>query len=400
MKLTIRRKNMRLYKIELYKLCRKKLFSAGLVCIIAFLLLVFLQHLNSAVSTVNGTKYRGYEAVMADRQITEEFKGTLTDKKLQLIADKYGFPQISEQSGEITNENFLNRFVMNYASDGYLHDRNDYQAATKVLPLADSQLSEVHDFTGEDIYLACFTGWDSYREWYYMCLLLVSILILYSVATVFSAEEQTGTKPLLFTTQEGPAKDMAAKFAAAYTLSIGLWAVITLSGLFLYGMVYGWDSFSCLSTLVSGWNEPLIPFGTLLVQTYALSLLGILELCALTLCMSACFHSAFHSVSAAGACWGLPLLVLPLLHGIYRVLLASSLEASTLTLWGRILFPVHILVYASPFFMINHNTISELDALTSGQTGRMIWITAVSAAIVTVLCAVTAYYKYRKVRIK
>ena len=193
---------------------------------------------------------------------------------------------------------------------------------------------------------------------------------------------------------------MAAKFAAAYTLSIGLWAVITLSGLLLYGMVYGWDSFSCLSTLVSGWGEPLIPFGTLLVQTYALSLLGILELCALTLCMSACFHSAFHSVSAAGACWGLPLLVLPLLHGIYRVLLASSLEAPALTIWGRILFPVHILVYASPFFMINHNTISELDALTSGQTGRMIWITAVSAAIVTVLCAVTAYYKYRKVRIK
>lgn len=391
---------MRLYKTELYKLCHKKLFPIGLISILAFVLLIFLQHLNSVTTTINGIEYQGYDAVKADRQITEEFKGILSDEKLQKIVDKYGFPQKAEQSQELINENFLNRFVMTYASDGYLYDGNDYQTATKVLPLAQSQLCEIPALTGEGIYFAYYAGWDTYREWYYMCLILVSVLILYTVSTVFSVEDQNGTKPLLFTTQEGPVKDMGAKFAAAFTLSIILWSGITLFGLLLHGIVYGRDSFACLSGLVSGFSEPMIPFGALLTQTFALSLLGILELCALTLCISACFHSAFHSVSAATACWGTPLLALPLLHGVYGILMASSLEPSVLIVWSKILFPIHMLVYASPFFLIHFETISELDALTSGQNSQMIWIAAVSAAAVTVLCVTAACHKYRKVRIK
>lgn len=387
---------MRLYKTELYKLCHKKLFVIGIVCILSILLAVFYMNLKSVVSTVNGIEYRGYKAVMADRQITREFTGPLTDDTIQQIVVKYGFPQKVERYYGFSDSNFLNNFVATYASDGYLNDWDDYRIATKSVPLTKTDLNGLIDMTGHEIWFAYYDGWEYYPEWYYLGMIMVSILLLCIVSTTFSSEEQSNTKPLLFTTLEGPAKDTHAKIAAAFTLSIGLWLAVTIFSLLLYNIVYGTDSLNCLAALVVDFSEPLISFRMLLAQSLFLSLLGILELCTVTLCISAYCRSTFHSIAVCAFYWVMPLLGLLVLRGIIQILLASSLEQSVLSVYSLILFPFQLMLYAAPFYLINHDIVSELDAILSNQGTNAFAICSLFAAVVTLLCTVGAYRRYRK----
>lgn len=388
---------MRLYKTELYKLCHRKIFPIGVFCILSVLFLFLCQNLGAIRTTVNGVTYHGYEAVRIDRQITEEFKGVLTDDKIQQIVDKYGFPSQVEKYYGVADGNFLNRFVMTYTSNGYLHGWDDYRLATKALPLAGTVLGQIRELTGKDIYFAYYDGWAYYTEWYYLGMLMVSILILCMVSSVFSQEEQLGTKPLLFTTQEGPMKHIFAKFAAGFTLSVGLWMAITFFSVILYGSVFGWDSMRCLADLVVDFSEPTIPFGILLVKAMFLSLLGILELCALTLCISAGCRSMFHSVVTAALVWSLPLPAQMIQGGIIQLLLAASLSNSALTVWGMIIFPFQLLVYSMPFYMLaSHVIVSELDAIWSNQGVPAYGVVVCLSAVITILGMISAWRRYRR----
>ncbi|MDE6845606.1 MAG: hypothetical protein K2J99_07555 [Lachnospiraceae bacterium] len=392
---------MRLYKTELYKLCHRKIFLIGVICIPSVLLLLFCQHIASERSTINGKEYHGYEAIKADRQITEEYKGVLTDEKLQQIAAKYGFPQKVEKYYGLTDGNFLNSFVMTYASDGYFYDWEDYRIATKTLCIDDTALGELRTMSGQDIWFAYYAGWSTCLESYTLAMIMVSILIICIVSTVFSNEEQSGTKPLLFTTKEGPAKDTHAKIAAAFTLSVTLWTVITLFSLLMYGMTYGLDGLYCLAALVLGWGEPMIPFGTLLLESTLLSLLGILELTAATLCISARCRCTFHSVSAAVLGWIMPILAFMILSGVYQILSSSSLPYSVLRVWAWILFVVHLLIYSSPFYLTySHAIISELSALSFNTGFEAYFIVPAFAVIIAILCVVGGWRRYRKHSVK
>lgn len=84
---------MKLYKMELYKLIHRKIVVIGVFCVIGILLFFFMIKVADEFAYVNGVTYTGYQAVQINRQITEEFKGVLTDEKVDAIVGKYGFPQ-------------------------------------------------------------------------------------------------------------------------------------------------------------------------------------------------------------------------------------------------------------------------------------------------------------------
>lgn len=83
---------MRLYKMELYKLCHKKSFVAGLLFILLIGCFFFYEDVKVQRCVVNGVEYTGFQAIRANRQITEEFQGVLTDDTVEQIIEKYGFP--------------------------------------------------------------------------------------------------------------------------------------------------------------------------------------------------------------------------------------------------------------------------------------------------------------------
>ena len=93
--------SMRLYKMELYKLLYRKMFWISLAAVLGILTAYFtFVCVGEERTTIDGTLYTGLEAVSRDREITEEFKGILTDEKARRIIDQYGLPsQIEENYG-------------------------------------------------------------------------------------------------------------------------------------------------------------------------------------------------------------------------------------------------------------------------------------------------------------
>ncbi len=79
---------MKLYRMELYKLCHRKIVYAGTIFLTVVLLLFYSMKISEEWAYVDGVLYEGFEAIQKNREITEEFKGLLTDEKVDAIVEK------------------------------------------------------------------------------------------------------------------------------------------------------------------------------------------------------------------------------------------------------------------------------------------------------------------------
>lgn len=359
---------MRLYKMELYKICHKKIFIVGVVCIVVIMLLFLWP---DERTTVDGVTYTGYAAVQKDREIAEKYKGILTDEKAAQIVAEYGFPhKVEPRWGYFRDANFLNQFVTDYLSDGYIYDWNDYRIASCIYPIAVTELGEAKELSRREIELAYYKGWRVFWETLPVGMILGSILILFSISTIFAGEGQVKMLSLLFTAIEGKNKDIHAKIAAAFTVAAAIWAGVFLLILFVCGAIYGLDGLTCYSGIVLGYGilvpEMWLPAQYFIILAIVLSFLGTLTLCAVTICISACFKSSFHAVVTAAICYGAP------------VLLAMFIENS---------YTARFLSIA-PVFMATYEFMFDIYD---------IWLMPVGiAAAASVYCIFAAYRKYRR----
>lgn len=396
---------MRLYKIELYKLCYKKSFLAGFLAVLLIGFFFFCEDVRLQYCVINGTEYTGWKAIRANRKITEEFRGILTDEKVAQIVEKYGFPGGEPGRYNCLAGNFLNTFVMEYVSDGYNNGWDDYKLATRTIPLADSELGRHHTAAGMDIRLEYYDGWESFLDQLGVLMLGISMLILYIVSIVFSEEEQIGMKPLIFTSKQGPCADTLAKIAVSFSISTGIWFLSVSFYLLLYCTVYGTDGLHCMASLIilyHFWETPLLmqPVINYLAARLLASLLAVLELCAITICVSARCRSSFHAIVTAGICYVMPFLGF--------VLFQSGIALTTIyqgnhqmhpvlqTIWVDFLYLISRLIFSSPtYLMCDRDVLLEIAGI--GTIGlRNVSITLSIAAILSVLCTVGAYRRYRK----
>lgn len=361
---------MALYKMEIYKICHRKIFVVSSVCVIVILLFAFGMQVLDEEATVDGVRHIGYRAVQINRQITEEFKGVLTDEKVEQIAEKYGFPHKVESGWNYFRDaNFLTQFVLDYnLSDGYMRSENDYRVGEKTCPIADTSLGEVIQLTGKEIILEYFHGWKAFLEVLAISMVMGSILVLLSLSIIFANERQTKMLPLIFTTVEGREKDIHVKVAAAFTITTVIWAVIFLLDLLLCGIVYGFDGLNCYNGMLDGllpWPERMIPMYYYILMAVVLSFFGFIFLCAITICISARCKSTFHAVAVAAACFGGPVLAAMFTNGFVGI--------------GKILA-------AAPVFMIIYSVVDKIYD---------IWLMPIGVAtVVSVICVLTAYRKY------
>ena len=153
--------NMRLYRMELYKLLYKKNFRFGLLAVLGILLAYFLLvSVGGERTTINGELYTGFAAVREDRRITEKFRGVLTDEKARQIIEQYGFPsKVEENYGGFRDENYLNGFVTEQLGNGYYFSWDDYQISTALQPLAESGLGAAARAAGREVLLDYAEGW-------------------------------------------------------------------------------------------------------------------------------------------------------------------------------------------------------------------------------------------------
>lgn len=362
----------KLYKMELYKLCCRKLFLIGVSSIIAILLFMFWIWVMDEEATIDGTKYTGYQAVQVNRRITEEFKGVFTDEKAEQIIERYGFPEKVEKGWYYFRDaNFLNEFVIDYLADTYINSENDYRAASFLYPIDESDLGRVMELTGEEIVLEYYKGWQTFFMLFYIGMVLGSILVIFTVSPLFANEGQIKMLPLLFTTKEGKNKDIAVKTGAAFTVSIGIWAGIFLLDLLLCGIVYGLDGLGCYNGMVLSYLFPspdrMIPMPAYIRMAFLLCFFGIFFLCAITTCISACCKSSFHAVAITAVCWGAPVLIAMFTNGFHGI--------------GELLL-------AAPVFMVIGETVDYV---------YNVWLMPIGiAAFMSIFCVFQAYRKYRR----
>lgn len=381
-----RRIDMRLYRLELYKLCSKKIFIIGAVCVVGIMLFAFWLQVKGEESTVNGVKYTGLQAVKVDKEITEEFKGILTDEKAEKIVEKYGFPnEVELYFAYYRDANYLNGFVERMLSDGYYYDWDNYKIARVIYPIEDTELEKAREFTGKELVLDYSKGWITFLNVMEIGLLLGSILILFGTSTVFAGEIQSNTLQLLFTTKEGRSSDIYAKMAAAFTLAFGVWFSVVIIDLALCGMIYGFSGLKCLVGTTSIAYYQVITYlpytmwsmGTMIVAVLLRSLLGVFLLSAMTICISAYMKSSFNAVVLAAIVWVLPILLWILLR-----------EAGLYLIFYTISYIIKCFIFASPIYLVLYETVSD--------SSTILLILSVISAAGLVLCSASAYRKYKR----
>ncbi|MDE7274249.1 MAG: hypothetical protein K2N95_14550 [Lachnospiraceae bacterium] len=322
---------MRLYKMELYKICSKKLFIFSVLASLAILLLFFWSFVIGAESTVNGVTYTGYQAVQMDREITQEFKGALTDQKVAQIIEKYGFPYgVSEDYNVFLYRNYLNNFVMHGFSDGYYHDWEDYHVGTCTYPIAGTDMGKAGAATGKTLLLEYSYGWQVFTEVLQIGCVLGMALIVLTLAPVFSEESYINTRQILFTTKEGKTGDVIARIAAGMTIAIGVYAVVVILDFVLVWGVFGLDGLNCFYSQVmdeikwiSDWNNyhnASTDYMRDFIGYYVFAcFLGMTETGAASLYFSAHCKSSFQSVIATAMSLLVPLLLFMLsdIRGVF-----------------------------------------------------------------------------------
>ena len=367
---------MRLYRAELYKLCHKKAFLIGSVITALILLVYFLLMISDQMTTVNGVTYHGYDAVRMDRQITEAYRGELTDEKVRGIVEEYGLPSgVKESYGWWQDANYLNRFVTDYLSDGYIRGWDDYQIPAKVYAIADTKLGEVQEAREEAIPLAYAVGWNVLFKTLEISMIPASILVIMGVSVVFAQESQEGMLPLLFTAQEGKEKDARMKIAAAFTLTIIVYCIVVLSTLILCGSVFGLDGADCPLYMAAPdyvWLNTKSASSYMPVQTFMWIVIGfdflaMMLLCAINLCVSAHCRSNFSAVTIVAALWGAPLLGGMLLGGLG-----------------------YFIATCMPLYMVMVGTVYE--SMQWGRTASNIWL----GLVVSVVCVSKGYQSYKR----
>ena len=367
---------MRLYRMELYKLCHKKTFLIGCVLTELIILFYFRLMVNDQMTTVNGVTYYDYEAVKVDRQITEAYRGELTDDKVRRIVEEYGLPsEVKESHGWWQDVNYLNRFVADYLSNGYIRTWDDYQLPTEVYAIADTELGEVQKARGKTIPLAYTAGWHVFFKTLEIGMILASILVIMGISVVFAQERQTGMLPLLFTAQEGKESDAKMKIAVAFTLTIIVYSVVILSTLVLCYSVFGMDGTDCpLYMAIPNYvwldirfSSSYMPVRTFMWIVIGFDFLAMLLLCAIILCVSAHCKSTFGAVTIAAALWGAPLLGSMLL-GRFGYFIATCM----------------------PLYMVMVNGVYE--SMQWGRTAANIWV----GLIVSIACVSEGYQAYKR----
>ena len=341
---------MRLYKMELYKIYHNKAFvKAFIFSIVIWMLFFWFVGVGDEIATVNGEYYQGYEAVEKNREITEEFKGILTDQKLERIVQKYGFPKvvIKDYSG-FRDANYLTNFVTEYFTDGYMRgwDEGEYRIATKLYALEETEIGKMES----EIYLYYTKGWMVLLEMLQLGMVLGSIVIIVAVSRIFAEESQLSMIPLLFTTEKGKKEDTLAKMMAVFTMTFFVYAVVCTLSIALCNAVFGLDGAECSYWMVMGTGAWL----TITIKEAAFMILGVnflalFYLSAITLCVSAHVQNTFYAVIGALVCWGLPVLIRILFGGFAYVLVGSNhillvMYECVMDMWNVLAIPIVIAV--------------------------------------------------------
>lgn len=290
---------MDLFRMELYKILRRRPIWWLLTALLAFCVLWISAWASEEDTVVDGVRYHGTEAIERDREIARQWEGVLTVEKLQEILDTYGLAVNERAEWESPRGgNWVSRYATNMLTDFLSRDAHDGA-----------------DFLDEEALTR--TVWELERYAPHFCYmenanmlyeatftvnLLVLLLITFALTPVFTEEYRCKTAPLIAGCERGRKKIAGIKIAAAVVFSLGMYMLVDIVLFLIFIAYYGCDWMAGGACLVN-WIAVPRYMGLAIWQAYLLQffwgMLGILVMVAVSLFFSVLCKQTFLAMAGS-----------------------------------------------------------------------------------------------------
>lgn len=269
-----------IFKFELYKITKRRLFIFSPVIIIGAVTALLAASLSSAYSyDEKGNEVRGIAAVGYEREYAEKVSGELTPEKISEAAALYNDisadPDNLNEYGIIKDSVYIKniypyRRLISYMGQIYTpvglppdhsiiktltykdcrefyirrteqimgtldmdYSYGNYSAAEKGAVMAlNSEISEPY-------ILSYAPGWEGIAENYFPFFVILTFVVFVNVSSVFSNEFQCGAAQIILSSKYGRTKIFTAKFMAAFLLSTLMFAAFTAIYILAFAACYG-----------------------------------------------------------------------------------------------------------------------------------------------------------------
>lgn len=241
---------MDLFRMELYKILHRRFLWGCLGVLIVFAGLWFWGVMVGEKETVvDGVRYTGLEAIAKDREIAEEWQGTLTIGKLYDIIDTYGMAVNEGADWEAPRTgNWVSRYATDMLTD--FLQREDHSTAAFLTQEELSGLAyKLEQFRPYFTYMENQDFFLEMNSTLNLVLVLIMILVL---SSAFTEEYQYKTAALFLTCEKGKKEILRAKLAAALVFAEGLYILADSLLLAAFLSIYGTDGLGAGVSLI-GW---------------------------------------------------------------------------------------------------------------------------------------------------
>lgn len=332
---------MGLFKMELYKICHKKI-TGILTC---FLLLFFafyfwVSFIGDETYIENGVIYTRLDAIRKEKELSEVYQGKMDIEKAEDIIACYGWaPDWNEIENveEGINDNFWNRYITDSLSTRRFSDGGPVEWLDKEDVL-------IKNFENQDWDFGYTGGWDSgLLELLFMGIVCTAVLVTIGVASVYAEEYSLKTADLVLSSAHGKGKGVAAKIGASLFWSGLIFVLLTGFCLFMTAAVYGTEGLSvsgAVSFGVYAYSGTALDF---LIRFLLIGLAACWLHTIITLYFSAKCRQPFGAVISSLLTYVLPV-------GIYNIVL-SMLR------WNRTTLLLRTLFRCCPYYLV----INEID---------------------------------------
>lgn len=348
----------KLIEFELRKIFSKRLTQTALILILLLsIFLGFSGYQNKYAFDGKSLEETGKLAVEIDKKIAAKYSGPLTDEKIQQMMSD--FKPKSDLHG--MNAVYLYQNAMQSAVFAHFSDINGNWNGLHV--------SDV--FGDEKINIGYIDGWLSTSENMAKVFLVLSFIIIITIAPVFCSE-YSGIDNIILTSKYGRTKCGTAKTTASIIAVFIITLLVTSLNFLIAFLLYGSDSLDCsilFAPLI--YTEGYIPFNitcsTLFKYQFLLAFTGTISVAGITLPISAISKNQMTALVTAAAIYFLPA-ILPI--------------SETNPLFRLIgLFPLY------------HAQFISLMSIEQMSNGLLYAIWAVPAALIFIGIGVFASYK-------
>lgn len=254
-----------LVSLEFNKMIRKKSFYICLILVFCYGVMLYHNRVNPLglgfhIAAQDGTIVSGQPAIRAEKEMTDRYKGVLTD---EIVWNMY-CDQVKAQDALMTNalmqdvsdtypQRVLNQFFLPYAQDS--HVDGDGQSGN--VRWEKEQLYQLNDIFPESAMPLQFgysAPWSKALQSLIASMFALNLFVIIAVSPLFCEEHTFQMNALLFTSKYGRKKCFLAKITAAYLMGLAVSLGMILLHVLATLAFFGKEGLSCSIQL----SEPFL----------------------------------------------------------------------------------------------------------------------------------------------